>query len=161
MPSNERQRAEIAIKVSNKWREETGVKTGYVMIFQGKFFEFSEELPEYPERKNCPSAVDVNNTVQVVIGSDRRWENIYVSKRGNNGANHDHIAIIAKQEMAFCFPTFAANIREWFDTCKTDLSSKKWKRFELITLRQAFDCMYSGISLDRVLNGAIAIKREC
>lgn len=159
MPTNEKQRANIAIKVANKWREETGVYIGYVMVFKGKFFEFSETLPDYPDRKNFPAAVDINDTVLVVIGNDRHWDNIYGSKRGNNGANQDHIAIIAKQEMALCFPTFADSIREWFDTCKTDLSSKKWKRFELITLRQAFDCMMAGISIDRVLNGAI--KRGC
>lgn len=155
MPSNEKQRAQIAINVADKWREENGVQTGYVMVYQGKFFEFCETLPSYPDRKSCPSAVDIHNNVFVVVGSDRRWENIYVSKRGNNGANQDHIALIAKQEMALCFPTFADSIREWFDQCKTDLGSKRWRRLEYLTLRQAFDSMCAGISLDRLLNGAV------
>lgn len=156
MPSNEKQRANIAIRAATKWREENNVKTGYVMIFQGKFFEFCEELPEYPDRKNCPAAVDIDNTVLVVVGNNTRmWVNIYASKRGNNGANQDHIALIAKKEMVLCFPTFADNIREWFDQCKTDLGSKRWRRLEYLTLRQAFDSMRAGISLDRLLNGAV------
>jgi hypothetical protein len=151
--SDIKHRAENARRIAARWREETGIYTGYVMVYQGRFFRFYEELPDYGTRRNCPCAVDITDNVFVVVGRERRWENIFESLRGSEEEIKEHIAIVAESELRFCFPTFAKEIAVWFQKSKTDLSSKKWKRLELITLKQIFDCMYRGISIDRVLNG--------
>jgi hypothetical protein len=150
MSGTEYKRAQSARKAASKWRSESAVYYGYVMVYRGQFVEFCEELPPYKDVKNTPYAVDVNDNVFVKVQARNRWDNIFYKDR-TGAPEKESIVEVAKNEMQFCFPSQRDRILKWFGELSCE--DGKVRRFENMTLRDIMKVILAGIDINRFLSG--------
>lgn len=158
--SQKRQRLMKCVYLAKKYRESTGVKSRFVKVLWGEVTGVCEEMPPIISvaRPGNPILVTTGDVVfQVENG---KWKEKKIVFNGDEvdfdvrkpkTFLSEHMASVLKGEMINFYPFDKERITNWFNSCKTDLEDKGWRKLESLSVNNAYKLMISGRTLDSLL----------
>lgn len=149
-----------SVVLAGRYREDTGLISGYVKVHGGKVTGFCDSMPEIVKSTFPGNPILVDDVGNVYQAEDGKWrckkvifngDKIDIDVKQQKKYLAEHIADVLRVEMLYIYRYAERQINDWFNSCKVPLNDNGWRRLEYLKICQAFEAMMSGMPLDSLL----------
>lgn len=149
-----------SVILAGRYRQETGLISGYVKVHCGKVIGYCDFMPEIKSTAWPGNPLLVDDKGNVYTVEEKKWrlkkvvyngEKIDIDTKRYKTNLSEHIADVLRVEMLYIYKFAEKQINDWFNCCKVPLNDSGWRRLEYLKICQAFEAMTSGRTLDSLL----------